>query len=107
MNLKMGKFYDAIHKQDKGKAVIIKVVEIGIAYIEVEVMDISGYIKKSEFMEVRKWNFYEIRSKDDFQTNEADLLDIQRLAVELKCKDLFQKCSPVNQKIYVPEENQC
>jgi hypothetical protein len=98
MDLKMGKFYDAIHKKDMGKAVIIKVVSVGIAYIEVEVVDISGYIRKSEFMEVRKWNFYEIRSMDDFQSNEADLLEIQWLAVELGYKDLFDKCSSARLK---------
>lgn len=97
LNLKMGSFYDAIHKKDKDKAVIIKVVAIGIAYIEVEVIDISGHVKKSEFMEVRRWSFYEIRSSNDFQSNKEDLLEIQRLAVELGCRDLFEKCRPEQQ----------
>jgi hypothetical protein len=91
LDLKLGSMYDAIHKTDPDKSLIIKVIECGKVYVQVEVTEINGFVERSEFMETRKWNFYEIRSKE-YQKNIDDLLEIQKLAVELGCKDLFDKC---------------
>jgi hypothetical protein len=92
MDLKAGRMYDAIHKTDPDKSVIIKVVECGKVYVQVEIIEVNGFVEKSEFMILNRWIFFEIRSKEEYQRNIDDLLEIQRLAVDLGCKDLFDKC---------------
>jgi hypothetical protein len=90
MNLKAGHMYDAIHKKED-KSIMFEVVECGRRYIQVHIHEINGEVLKNEFLDMRLWSFYEIRNKEH-QQYQNDLIEIQRLAVNLGCKDLFDKC---------------
>ncbi|MGA4718840.1 hypothetical protein [Fictibacillus nanhaiensis] len=92
MDLKAGCMYDAIHKTEPNKSVIIKVVECGKVYAQVEIKEINGPVRAGEFINLSRWNFYEIRT-GDAPKDEDSLLEIQRLAVELGNKDLFDRCN--------------
>jgi hypothetical protein len=103
MNLKEGVLYDAIHKTETfydtelqaevKLSMILEIRTIGKMYHDVIIHEKCGYdLRKNEFIYAEKWDFYEIR-KGDPSKDEDSLLEIQRLAVELGNKDLFDRCN--------------
>jgi hypothetical protein len=103
MDLKKGVLYDAIHKKqtyfdpelqrDVKKTMVIEIVRKGILYHDIVIHEICGEeIKRDDIIAGHLWDYYEISPKEDYQKNGMDLFEIQWLAVELGCKDLFDKC---------------
>jgi hypothetical protein len=95
MELKKNGMYEAVYLKDINK-IMTFISEFDTnktdKWFYARIVDDSNFYNSTYAFYSEDWFFYELSQKGSFEHNAGDLAIIQSLAVNLGCKDLFDKC---------------